>query len=506
MIRRILVLVLFAFSAAAQERWWFFFEEAETAALIQKLSKEHKARTAAIVDVNLISMAGTPRVEAHQTVVVENGQIARIGPASGIRVPRGALRIDGRGRYLIPGLTDAHVHTLESSNDYLLHLMHGVTTVREMCGFPWLLRIRDSALANRLLVPTSYVASHILNGGPMDFYATVVRTPEEAARVVREQKRAGYAYIKTHNSLARDVYQAILDTAKKENIRVVGHVPVRASISMAIAGGHFTLEHFKGYYLDNNLTLSTEDWITPTKGADIWLCPTFYNRHPALTEAETRQLVASPLGNWVSPRLRTRWIERSKEPDASSAKVWALSQEIFAKLLPVTDRWIAGTDSGGGYRNMISGHALVDEVETFERLGMKPADALKTATSNAAAALLDPQSFGTIEAGKRADLVLLDRNPLETVKNLRDPRGVMLRGTWLDPRSIRASVEALHTRTGPDTPSNAQIDALMKRMQALKEAGWIYRDHQLDELAELLRARGRAADADRIASWRTAAR
>ncbi|HJQ36471.1 MAG TPA: hypothetical protein VKB93_04985, partial [Thermoanaerobaculia bacterium] len=373
MILRVLALLLFTFSAAAQERWWFFFEEADTATLVQKLSKENKARTAAIVDVNLISMAGTPRVEAHQTVLVEKGRIARIGPAAEVRVPRGALRIDGRGRYLIPGLTDAHVHTLESSNDYLLQLLHGVTTVREMAGFPWLLRVRDAARANRLLVPTPYVASHLLNGGPLGIYATVVRAPEDAARAVHEQKLAGYQYIKTHNSLARDVYQAILDAAKEEHIRVIGHVPVRASISQAIAGGHFTLEHFKGYYMDNNLTMSTEDWLTPTKGADIWLCPTFYNRHPALTEAETQQLVASPLGKLVSPRLRARWLERAKEPDASSAKVWALSQEIFAKLRSVTDRWIAGTDSGGGYRNMIPGHALIDEVETFERLGMKPA-------------------------------------------------------------------------------------------------------------------------------------
>ncbi len=256
--------------------------------------------------------------------------------------------------------------------------------------------------------------------------------------------------------------------------------------------------------MDNNLTMSTEDWITPTKGADIWLCPTFHNRHPALNEAETRQLVTSPLGKLISPRLRARWIERSKEPDASSAKVWALSQEIFAKLRPVTDRWIAGTDSGS-YRNMIPGHALIDEVETFERLGMKAADALKTATVNAATALLDPNDFGTIEAGKRADLVLLDRNPLETAKHLRDPRGVMLRGIWLDPRAIRASVEALHTHTGPDAPSDAQVDALLKRMQALKDGGWIYRDEQLDELAQLLRAHGRAADAGRVTSWKAGA-
>ena len=468
--------VFCALSVAAQEapreRWAFFFEELEVGRLLQKLSREHEPRSVAFVDVNLISMAGTPRVEEHQTVIVDGGRIIRLGPTASTPVPRGALRVPASGKYLMPGLTDAHVHTLETSSDHILHLLHGITTVREMCGFPWLLRHRDAVLANRVLAATPYVAGHILTGGRLGMYATVVTTPEEAARVVREQKRAGYSYIKTHNGLARDVYEAILKTAAEEHIRVVGHVPVRASIKMAIDGGHYTLEHFKGYYMDNNLTMSTEDWVTPTKGADIWLCPTFY----------------------------TRVVD-----EESSRKVWSLSQEIFAKLLPVTDRWIAGTDSGGGYRNMIAGQALIDEVETFVRLGMKPADALRTATSNAAAALLDANTFGTVEAGKRADLLLLDRNPLDSPSNLRNPRGVMARGIWLDSRaldSMRKSLLAIRAKA-VSTPSGAQIDTLMKGMTALAGSGWIYRDHQLDELAGMLRGRKRDADADRVLGWRT---
>lgn len=507
-IAAVLFSLLLATSAAAQERWWFFFEELEIDRLVHRLSREHQPRTVAFVDVNLISMRGEPRVEPHQTVVVENGRIVSVGPAGAAKIPRNALRVNGRGRYLIPGLTDAHVHMLENSADHLLALLHGVTTVRDMCGFPWLLRHRDAVRANRVLAPTPYVASHILNGNRMGMYATAVTTPEEGERAVREQKRAGYAYIKTHNSLSRDVYAAILKTAAEENMRVIGHVPVRASVEMAIAGGHYTLEHFKGYLNDGNLTLSTDDWVTPTKGADIWLCPTFYTRVIGFTEDESRRLMDSPLGRLVSTRLRKRWVERSREGDEASRKVWALSQQIFARLRPVTNRWIAGTDSGGGYRNMIVGHALLDEVETFERLGLTSAEALKAATSNAASALLDEKEFGTVEAGKRADLVLLDRNPLETVKHLRDPRGVMVRGIWLDARtlaSIRSSIENIYARAGRDAsldaPSDRQVAALVEGMTALAKDGWVYRDHQLQELHALLVARGRTADAERVKSW-----
>jgi imidazolonepropionase-like amidohydrolase len=123
---------------------------------------------------------------------------------------------------------------------------------------------------------------------------------------------------------------------------------------------------------------------------------------------ETRAFMNTPMAQLVSLRRRSRWPEGVQEEGASSAKIWALAPGIFQRLRAVTDRFIAGTDSGGGYPNSVSGFALLDELETFESLGMTPAEVLKTATVNASIALGDPSGFGTIEAGKRADLVLLD--------------------------------------------------------------------------------------------------
>ncbi|HEX3111168.1 MAG TPA: amidohydrolase family protein, partial [Thermoanaerobaculia bacterium] len=265
-------------------------------------------------------------------------------------------------------------------------------------------------------------------------------------------------------------------------------------------------EHFKGFYLDRTLTMSPEDWLDEVKGADVWIAPTLTNRRGGMTVEESRAFAASPDAQLVSARARAGWPDEMTGHDAqSSRRVWTLSQDIFRKLLPVTKRFIAGTDSGGGYPNSIRGFALHDELETMESLGMPVAEALRTATTNAAIALGDPASFGSIEVGKRADLLLLDKNPLLTTRNLRDPRGVMVRGIWLDHAKlaqIRQSIVSIYAKAGADKtldqPSPAQIGALVAGMQALGAKGWIFNDHRLDELAGMLRAVNRESDAAAI--------
>jgi hypothetical protein len=254
--------------------------------------------------------------------------------------------------------------------------------------------------------------------------------------------------------------------------------------------------------------MSPENWLDEVKGADVWLAPTLTNRRGGMTVEETRAFVTTPDAQLVSARARAGWPDAMKEHDADSCrKVWALSQVIFKELLPVTDRFIAGTDSGGGYANSIRGFALHDELETMESLGMPVAEVLRTATTNAAIALGDAPSFGSIESGKRADLLLLDKNPLLTTRNLRDPRGVMVRGIWLDHArlaEIRAAIVSIYAKAAADktldAPAPAQLDSLAASMQALGAKGWIFNDHRLEELAGMLRTVNRNSDADAVAT------
>ncbi|HEX3108992.1 MAG TPA: hypothetical protein VHU41_07845, partial [Thermoanaerobaculia bacterium] len=197
--------LLFAISAAVSPSgvgqveappWGRFFERLQTDQLMEKLSKEAQPEDVAFVGASVIPMGAAAEVLPDQTVIVRGGRIDAIGPRTKTPVPAGMRRIDARGKFLFPGLTDVHVHTLQTHADYLLDLLYGVTTVREMDGYPWLLRVRAAARANRLLAPTTYVTGTILNGAPMGWYAIVVKTPEQARSIVREQKAAGYDYIK----------------------------------------------------------------------------------------------------------------------------------------------------------------------------------------------------------------------------------------------------------------------------------------------------------------------
>jgi imidazolonepropionase-like amidohydrolase len=508
-----LLLLGAALPASPSIDWGRAFERLAVDELVLELSASYKPQSLAFVGAEVVTLADAHEAILHdQTVLIRDGRIAAVGPRASTKIAAGVEQIDARGRFLFPGLTDAHVHTLMSRGDFLLDLINGVTTVREMDGFPWLLQMREAVRQGRLLAPTLFVAGHILNNSPMGWYATVVSTAEEARDIVHQQKAAGYDYIKVHNMMPLPLYDAIAAAARADHIPLVGHIPQEVSVAHALAMGQLTFEHFKGFYLDSNLTPSPEPWLQEIKGAKVWICPTLVTRLAGASVEETLRIVASPEAQLVSQRERSGWLSAVQQKEERSfASVWALSQPIFKQLLPVTDRFIAGTDSGGGYPNLIRGFALHEELETFESLGMPTPLALRTATLFAASALGDTHG-SAIEVGNQADLLLLDSNPLLTVKNLRSPRGVLVRGIWLSPAridAIRARLRTIYQQTGADTsldhPSVAQIDSFLERMRVLRQEGWVPNGHQLESLAAALREIGRNDDAARIADWAASA-
>jgi hypothetical protein len=262
------------------ESWIFFFEEAEIGRLILDLSARERPGRVAFAGVTVLDVV-SGELSPGRTVLVSAGRIEAVAAEGEAPVPRGYTRIEGRGRTLIPGLVDMHVHSTVTDADALLQLANGVTSVRDMCGFPWALQVRERIAAGRLLMPNRTVAGHILNAAPLGMFATVVTTPEEARRAVREQKAAGYDFIKVHNILPREVYRAILDEAARLGIRVVGHVPRGITAAEAIEGGQLTLEHFKDSLPYGALT---------REGA-VWSCPTLYAYRLALKGEEAKRLI-----------------------------------------------------------------------------------------------------------------------------------------------------------------------------------------------------------------------
>ncbi len=489
-----------------KNEWIPYFQENAVNKLLQESSHKFKPSTVAFTNVNLISMEDAS-VRKNKTVVIENGKFSAIGNSGEVTIPTGATRIDGTGQYLIPGLTDMHIHSLVSNSQKLLNLACGVTTVRDMDGFPWLLKERDMIAKNAMLGPTVYQTGQILNYNAMDYYARVIKTSEEARAAVRADKEAGYDFIKVHNNVPPEIYAAICDEAKTLSIDVVGHIPHRVTLQQAIASGQRTFEHMKGYYSDRTLEMTTEDYMALTKGADVWNCPTFYTRRIGESKNFVTGLLTTEEAKYAPALDRKRWLANAPEhAEENGQKIFNQSKKIFSELLTINAKFIAGTDCGGGYGKMIPGFALLDEIETMESFGMTPFQALQSATINAALAMRKEKEFGTIAVGKRADCVLLPGNPLENIKSLRSNNGVMVRGIWLSKNDIAGmlkQIEDLYSEEydflGSD-PVHA-VTVMPKEYNELRMAGFCGRRDVTEHLGRMLIELGMTDDATTMFSY-----
>lgn len=487
-------------------QWAYFAMENRINQLLFDASARFQPSARLIENIVLVPMT-SETVVPNMSVLVEDGKIAAIGTTGTLSVPDGTPIVSGDGAYLVPGLTDMHVHTHMSYSQDILHLAKGVTSVREMCGFEWILKVRDKTARNEWLGPNLYVAGHILNSFPMEVYATVVRTAEQAREVVQHQAESGYDFIKVHNGMKPDVYAAIFEEARIHGLDVVGHIPQQITIEKALEAGQRTLEHFKGYILDKNLTLTREKYVALTAGGSAWNCPTLYNVRAGLRgDRALKYLSIAAEATYVSPIARREWkVIASGGGEKATDRVYELSQRIFKELRGQYERFLAGTDCGGGYPFMVPGFALHDEMSMFEKLGMTPYEALRCATRNAAEAMRREQEFGTIEQGKRADFVLLSSNPLESTNNLDTIKGVCVRGVWLDKTDLDEllrGVAEIYADTSAPEPyiqlSATEAENLVKSFEDLHARGFVHKDLQLLDFAALLKSREMMQLAERI--------
>ena len=375
----------------------------------------------AIVDVTVVTGGvATP----HQTVVVDGDRIVAVGGA----VPDGARVVPAAGKFLVPGFADMHVHLPESQADIDrvldLSLACGVTTIRGMQGKPSHLVAR----ARHRLAPDL-----VLAGPPV----TDALTPEQARALVREQKAAGYDLIKILGGIDRPAYDAIVDEAAAQRIPVVGHVPAEIGLAAALAAKQRTIEHVQGYARDDDTQLA--DQARQTRAAGIWNCPTldFYavalGPHDHLADRDG-------IADYATADERASWDKAlaDRPAPADGAARLAKVLHVVAALRDAGAPLLVGSDTPDTYA--LPGFGYVEELRALARAGLTPADVLRAATENAAASL-DRPGDGKIAAGARADLVLLDHDPLASVDNLAHPAGVMVRGHWL----TRADLDALLT-------------------------------------------------------------
>ena len=439
-----------------------------------------RGRVAVFENVNVIPM-DRERVLRGQTVVVRDGLIAEMGDARRVRAPRGAQRIDGRGKYLLPGLVDMHTH-LFSDDDFpeelagdelALMLANGVTTIRLMIGTPEHLALRGRVEAGDLLGPALYVASPELTGrAPRGgvFNGRTVKTTAEARAAVRDFKAAGYDFIKLTTDITPEVYDAVTEAARESGIRVVGHVDLRVGLRRALAAGQ-QIEHLDSYMEavlrdDAPTKVSVSDvgvWRKPnwqsldyvddrkveevaraTAAAGIYTCPTLtffklsFAVEPSDEEVRARpdyRFFPQSLRESRHAALRRFWTE---PPSAERRQRYQSVRDRLVKAIhEAGGKIMAGSDTPELF--LLYGFTLHRELHNLVEAGLTPYAALAAATRNPAEYLRALDRFGTVARGRRADLLLLEANPLDSIANTERRAGVMVRGRWLPEAELRAA-------------------------------------------------------------------
>jgi len=409
------------------------------------------ARSVAFVHANVVPM-DDDRLLRDQTVVVSGGRIAAVGPTGTIPVPRGARVIDAAGRYLSPGLADMHVH-LYAPQELTLYVVNGVTTVFNLNGRPAYLGWRQRIARGELLGPTIYSA------GPTFDHP---RTPAEAVAEVDRQAAAGWDAVKIYNQVSAAEYPALTAEARAKGLVLVGHVPREPGFAATLSAGQ-SIAHAEEYVYTffNDDSDPKNEVVHPldtgkipkavdlTREAGISVIPTLVAFHNIVRQAtDVKAYLRNPDLDLMPPFMRAQL-----EPDANTyANRWtsdkrpglALSYEFQRQLVKALHEGgvpiLAGTDASW---LGVPGFSLLEEIENFQDLGFTPYAALKTATVDPAKLLRREGEFGALEVGKRADLILTRRNPLEDVRRLRQPDGVMVKGRWIDAAERRRIVEGL---------------------------------------------------------------
>ncbi|MEE9264372.1 MAG: amidohydrolase family protein [Vicinamibacteria bacterium] len=415
------------------------------------------------------------RTLPRQSVMVEGRRITAMGPAGRIEIPDDARRLDGSGKFLMPGLAEMHGHlpggqALERfGQEYLdrilfLFVANGVTTVRAMLGSePDLLTKAQIAQGDRI-GPQLFIAGPSFNGRS-------VPTAEAAWRMVTEQRAAGFDLLKIHPGIKRAVYDELVATAQREGIPFAGHIPSDVGLRRAMMLGQATVEHLDGYLetiVSDTASIETDNPFffgfqlvddvdeskisaiaAATRAAGVWNTPTQTLFDNMFAHETPEQRGQRPEMGYMPKELVAGWVEatrqREKELPGYSVERADRFLEIRRKLVLALQKAGAGILLGADTPQVynVPGFATLQELASLVGAGLTPYEALVAGTRNPAGYLDLGHSFGTVMVGGRADLILLNANPLENIENVYKRAGVMVAGRWLSAEEINKGLGKL---------------------------------------------------------------
>jgi imidazolonepropionase-like amidohydrolase len=459
-------------------------------ALLRACSTLHEPALA-ISNATIIDMTGAPP-RADQTIIITKERIAAIGASNTVAIPRGAQILDARGKFLIPGLVDMHIHLTaagepDGSRKFMLPLLlaNGITTVRDMGGYLESIRPLQKEIAEgKRLGPRIFTPGPYLDGSPPSFQPSLVVTnPVEASDDVHQLVSLGVDFIKVQSILSREAYFAIAQASHREHIAFVGHVPDRVTAAEAADAGQHSIEHLTNVLRGcsgDEPKLMREQRYTPLqqetaeqshrrivqwqrellatysqekaaaliarfKAKGVWQAPTLIllknDAFPSLEDSvlcddRTKYIPGPSLTIWKkTPAQQMRAL--SPQDSELHAQLLRKSMDIVTQMQKAGVKILAGTDSPAPY--VFPGSGLHDELQLLVQAGLTPREALQSSTKRPAEFLHIAKDSGTVEKGKLADLVLLDANPLDEIANTRKIHAVFLRGKLLD----RAALDQL---------------------------------------------------------------
>lgn len=399
--------------------------------------------------------------------------------------------IDGKGQYLIPGLWDMHTHTWWAYEEFFpLLMINGITGIREMWGDSKAIRkIRNKIDSGLVVGPDIISAGSIIDGSPpFQKGSDVADSPEKGREIVRNQKAQGADFIKVYSYLERDVYFAIADECKKEGITFSGHIPFKVSLEEAVLAGQGSLDHFFGImdfcsrekeFLTKamrhsnrsdslfevrkfstfltRMKFETEtfdiaklsDLINLLAESNSWLCPTMVATEGSINRTKPafkpqdiiKYMPDFAIEGW-RPSIDSTTMKTQRKNRAIESKWYNQTISLFRPLKNGGAKFLAGTDYPNAY--CYPGFSLHDELQIFvDKAGFTPLEAIQTATINPAIFLKIDKDIGSVEIGKKANLIILKANPLENIYNTRQIDGVVLRGKFYRMSILKDSLERI---------------------------------------------------------------
>ena len=425
----------------------------------------------AIKNVNIIPMTTEDKIIENATVVIKDKKILSINKP----IPNKAKIIDGKDKWIIPGLIDMHVHNLadvnlssnyptkgatffiDSQDFMLLYVANAVTTVFELSGRAEHFGQRNEIIKGKVIGPRIALAL-LIDGG--DASGIVANTPSDGRQTVRIAKAEGYDFIKVYSRLNIETYKAIIDEANKLGMKVVGHIPnaFKGRNQEAFVPNFDMVAHTEEFSKQTN-DFSDEQakrFSKLAKENGTWLSPTLITIVKIAEQARSLDAIRNiPSLKYVHPLVQSKWLTANSYNNDSSPERIAYFEKLIDFHVRLVKAFkeagvpiVAGTDAGTS--GVVWGFSLHDEIELLVKAGLTPEEALISATRLPATWLGIEDKVGTVEAGKYADLVLLDANPLDNISNTRKISGVFVNGQWLNRNKIDAMLSNLAKRNKAD--------------------------------------------------------